>query len=177
MRWKEDGKHRVSGAGVGGIVGLLEAIGGDVRVNLGGDEVSVAEKFLHAPKVRAGIEHVSGVAVAKFVWRELGIETAGFEIALEAELDQTGIHGPGTLSASKEHGHAGGGRVIEGAPIVVDSGQSLRADGDEPFLFAFAAHADHLFGPVNVLSEQAAEFADTKAAGVDGFENGDIAET
>lgn len=47
-----------------GEVGFFEAFGGDVGINLGGDKVSVAEEFLDAAEIGAGIEQVGGVTVA-----------------------------------------------------------------------------------------------------------------
>jgi hypothetical protein len=46
-----------------GIIGLLQSLGRQVRVNLRRDEVGVAEQFLDAAQVGARVEQVSGVAV------------------------------------------------------------------------------------------------------------------
>ena len=58
--WAEGGARAITGeqlsARVGFVVGLLEAVGGEVGVDLGGDEIFVAEEFLHAAEVGTGIE-------------------------------------------------------------------------------------------------------------------------
>jgi hypothetical protein len=62
------------------VVGFFEAFSGDVGVDLGGDEVGVAEEFLDAAEIGAGIEHVGGVAVAEFVGGEFWIEADEGEV-------------------------------------------------------------------------------------------------
>ena len=71
-----------SGAGVGLVVGFFEAVGGDVGVDLGGDEVGVAQEFLDAAEVGAGVQHVGRIAVAEFVGCEVWVEAGGGEVAL-----------------------------------------------------------------------------------------------
>jgi hypothetical protein len=61
-------------------VNLFEPLGGDVSVDLSGDEMGVAEKFLHAAKVRPGVEQMSGVAVTQFVGSEFWIEAGEREV-------------------------------------------------------------------------------------------------
>ena len=82
-----------SGAGMSGGVGLLEAFGGEMGVDLGGDEVGVAEQFLDAAKIGPRIKHVGGKAVAQLVRGHCGVETAVSQIALEPELNQARING------------------------------------------------------------------------------------
>ena len=49
------------------LVDLLQPLRCDVRVDLRGGEIGVAEKFLNAAQVGTGIEHVGGEAVPKLV--------------------------------------------------------------------------------------------------------------
>ena len=49
------------------VVGGLQALDGDVCVDLSRREARVAEERLHAAQVRAGIEKVGGEAVPQFV--------------------------------------------------------------------------------------------------------------
>ena len=82
------------------VVGLLEPLGRDMRVNLGGDEMGVAEQFLHAAQIRSGIEQVRGVAVTQLVRGELGIQTGRGALTVEAQLHDAGrdrfkVRGPG----------------------------------------------------------------------------------
>jgi len=47
------------------VVGFFQPLRRHVRVNLGRHQVRVAEEFLHAAQVRAGVEQVRGVAVTQ----------------------------------------------------------------------------------------------------------------
>ena len=49
------------------VKGVEEPRGGDVRINLRRDEALVAEEFLNAADVRAGVEKVRGETVANGV--------------------------------------------------------------------------------------------------------------
>ena len=55
------------GAGVGFVVDFSHVVGGDVGVDLGGDEVGVAEEFLDGAEVGAVVEEVGGEGVAQGV--------------------------------------------------------------------------------------------------------------
>ena len=160
---------------MGLVVGFFEALGGDVGVDLGRNEVGVAEKFLDAAEVGAGVEHMGGVAVAEFVGCEVRIEAGGGEMALKAELDEARIHGVGLVRVREENGHGGRGRLFEGAPVGFNGLERGCADGDEAFFLSFAADADDLLVPVDVLGLEAAEFAYAQAAGVNDFEDGGVA--
>ena len=46
-----------------GVVGFLEAFGGEMRVDLGRDEMRMAQQFLDAAQIRSGIQQVRGVTV------------------------------------------------------------------------------------------------------------------
>ena len=54
-------------------------------IDLGGNKVGVAEEFLDAAEIGAGIEQVGGIAVTQLVRRELRVQTGQFEIALQAK--------------------------------------------------------------------------------------------
>ena len=47
---------------------------------MGGGEVLVAEEFLNAAKVGAGVEQVGGVAVAQLMRGDRGIKAGGSEM-------------------------------------------------------------------------------------------------
>ncbi len=64
-------------AGVGALVGVVQAGGGQVRVDLRGGQRLVAEQFLHAAQVRAVVQQVRGEAVPQRVRADGRIE-AGF---------------------------------------------------------------------------------------------------
>lgn len=61
-------------------------------------------------------------------------------------------------------------------PVVADGVQGGRADGKAALFFSFAHDAEELAIPLDVLDEEAAEFADSQAAGVNGFEDGGVSE-
>jgi len=50
------------------IEGAQQAAGGDVCVDLSCDQALVAEQFLDAADIRAGIKQMGGKAVAQGVW-------------------------------------------------------------------------------------------------------------
>lgn len=61
-------------------------------------------------------------------------------------------------------------------PVVADGVQGGRADGKAALFFPFAHDAEELLVPLDVLDEEAAEFADSQAAGVNGFEDGGVSD-
>ena len=63
-----------SGTGMSLVIGLFQALGGDVRIDLGGGQMRVPQEFLHAAQVGPGVQHVRGVGMAEFVRRQMGVE-------------------------------------------------------------------------------------------------------
>jgi hypothetical protein len=78
------------GARVGVVVGLFEALGGEVGVDLGGAEGLVAEQFLHAAEVGAVVEEVGGEGVAQGVGADGGVEADLLEVLVELAADGAG---------------------------------------------------------------------------------------
>ena len=68
------------------VVGPLEAFGGQVGIDLGRDQVGVAEQLLHAAQVRAGIQQMRGVAVPQLVRRQVRVQAGDGEVFLQAQL-------------------------------------------------------------------------------------------
>ena len=66
-----------SRSGMGGIVGLFEALLGHVGVNLRGRERGVTEQRLHAAEIRPRVQQMRGETVAERV-RLDGLADAGF---------------------------------------------------------------------------------------------------
>ena len=58
-----------------GVVGALEAFGGQVGIDLGGDQVGVAEQLLHAAQVRAPVQQMGRVAMPQLVRRQVRVQT------------------------------------------------------------------------------------------------------
>ena len=66
-----------------GVVGLLQSFGGHVRINLRRDEMRVAEQFLHAPQIRAGVQQVRRVTVPQLVRRQARIQSGNDQILFQ----------------------------------------------------------------------------------------------
>jgi len=156
--------------GMGGVVRFFEAFGGEMGINLRRDEVRMAEEFLDAAQVSAGVEEVRGVTVAEFVRGQVWVEAGEGEILFQPELQNAG--GQRLLSAAApEHG-GGFGRVGRQAlPVGLDGFQGRFTDGDESFLFSFAPNADQQFPPIEIAGLKTAQFADSEAGGVDRFQD------
>ena len=128
------------------VVSFLQTLDADVGVNLGGDQVRVAKQLLNTSQVGPMVEEVSGETVTEFVRRKTGIQTGTDEVALEAELQNPGLNGIGSVAGRPENGvfelrHAG-----ERLPVFLDRTQRGRADGCNSFFFAFATNAKQEFG-------------------------------
>ena len=74
------------------LVDLFQAFGRDVRVDLRGGKIGVAEEFLDAAQIRAGVEHVRGETVTQFVRSQRGVESDGKQILLQHPLDAARGH-------------------------------------------------------------------------------------
>ena len=68
------------------VVGPLEPLGGQVGIDLGRDQVRVAEQFLDAAQVRARVEQVRGITVPQLVRRQVRVQTGDGEVFLQAQL-------------------------------------------------------------------------------------------
>ena len=75
------------------VVGLLDPLGGHVRVHLRCREIRVLQHLLHASQVCPSIKHVRGVAVAQLVRREGRIQSAAGELFFQPQLNQARIDG------------------------------------------------------------------------------------
>ena len=65
------------------VVGLLQPLGRDVRINLRRDEMRVAEQFLHAAQIRARVQQVRRVTVPQLVRRQARIKSGDDEILFQ----------------------------------------------------------------------------------------------
>ena len=74
---------------------------------------------------------------------------------------------------------AGGGglqeQLLAKRPILFERGLGFRAVGNDAFLVAFAAYAQHALFLLDVGEVEAGELADAKAGGVEQFEQGAVA--
>ena len=66
------------------IVGFFQSFRRNVSVNLGRREVGMAEQFLDAPQIRAGIEQMRCIAVAQLVRRQMRIQAGDRQILFQS---------------------------------------------------------------------------------------------
>jgi len=65
------------------VVGPFEPFCAQMGVYLSGDQVGVAEEFLDAAQVSAGIKHVRSVAMAQFVRSQGRVQSRYGQVSLE----------------------------------------------------------------------------------------------
>lgn len=169
-------------AGVVFAVDGFHAVGVDVGVDLGGDDVGVAEEFLDDAEVGAAGEEVGGEGVAEGVGVD-GADAGTFGHAAD-ELPEDDA-GDGAAGAGDEEaigvGFGAGGfdGQEEGAEffyVFFEGGDGGGADGDDAFLVAFAQDADDAQVEVEVVEGEFGEFRGAQAAGVEEFDDGLVAE-
>src|SRR5215471_6537836 len=104
---------RSSGTGMRGVVDGAEAFARQVRVDLGGREIGVAEQLLHGAEVRTSLEQMGGVRVSERVRMErlpVGQRVTGDEAAgvTGGETPAPGVeeHGIGRSPLGHETGPA-----------------------------------------------------------------------
>ena len=157
---------------MGFFIDPLHVFGADVRVNLRGAEVLVAEQRLDAPQVRAGVQQMRRERVAEFVRGQVGRESGLREVELEEPLERT--RGEATAELVQEDG---GARRLVGrqrsAVFEVGAERALGgiAEGAEAFLLAFAANLHYAGKCVDIAEVQAERLADAESAGVNDLQD------
>ncbi len=159
-----------SGARMGLAVGFLEALDGDVGVDLGGGDAGVAEEFLDAAEIGAGVEHVSGEGVAELVGADVDGDAGVAEVFLEEFADADAGEACAALGDEEGSGlDAGLGAV------ALDGLEGRRADGDDALFAALAENADGLREGIDVGDVEADELREAEAAGVEELEDRGVA--
>lgn len=161
---------------MGFLVSGSEFFGGKMGIDLGGGEICMSQEFLNASEVGAGVEKMSGEAVAEFMGCNGGIQAGLTEVFFEPQLDQFRIHGGVFAVVGQKDGQVRQFRMLGFLPVIMDRVQGGRADGKAPFFFSLAHDAKELAIPLDVLDEEAAEFADSQAAGINGFKDGGVSD-
>jgi hypothetical protein len=87
---------------VGLVVGIDQALSGDVGVNLGGRQAPVAEEILDTPEIGPTVEEVGGETVPERVRARGWVQPLGFEITLENPANAPG--GQSTAALVEEQG-------------------------------------------------------------------------
>jgi len=77
------------------VIRLLQPLRRHVRVNLRRRQVRVAEEFLDAAEIGAGVEQVRRITVTQLVRRERGIETRGGQVFFQTPLQHVRHDGRG----------------------------------------------------------------------------------
>ena len=68
------------------VIGLFQAIGREMGINLRRDEVGMPKQFLDTAQVRSGIEQMRRVAVPEFMRAEMRIQTSQGQILFQPKL-------------------------------------------------------------------------------------------
>ena len=127
---------------MGAGVFFAEALDGDVGVDLGGGQVGVAQKFLHAPEVGAVVQKVGGEGVPQCVRGGAEGEARGGEPLFQEFFD--GDAGKGLPRAVDEEGRGGGMQGKGGQPAVAEGKGAPEgfgggaSDGAKALFFAFS---------------------------------------
>ena len=134
----------------------------------------MAEHFLNASQVGAGVEHVRGEAVAKHMGADVTRDTGGGYVLVELAAD--GSVGDALAGAVDEQRPGGrltgrGGALME---IDLNRRQGAPAQRRQAFFLSFAPNPQRPAELIEILDIQFDQFADSQAGGVDGFENGPI---
>ncbi|OOB90481.1 hypothetical protein B0T42_11265 [Rathayibacter sp. VKM Ac-2630] len=130
-----------SGARVGEPVGVADALGRDVRVDLGRPEARVAEHLLHRAEVGSPVEQVGRGGVAERV--RAGGAGAVLEEAGDDSVDRAGRQ-PGAAPAEQEGVLRLGLRQVGAGRVEVGDERLLRrdAEGDDALLRPLAGDED-----------------------------------
>ena len=86
------------------VVGFLQSLSGDMRVNLRRDQMRVAEQFLHAAQIRARVQQVRRVTVPQLVRRQARIEPAMARYCFKRRDNWTGWSGAAIFVSAKKTG-------------------------------------------------------------------------
>ena len=117
------------------LVNLLQSFGRDVGVDLRRRQIGVAEEFLDAAEVGAGIEHVRGEAVSQLVRRQRRVEADGEQILLQHALHAARRH----PAAETIHEQRAARAALPECEILLQRLDRRPAERREAFLLAFPA--------------------------------------
>jgi hypothetical protein len=163
-------RWRASGARVSLAVGFLQALDGNVGVDLGGGNAGVTEQGLDAAEVGAGVEHVGGKGMAQLVGADADGDAGVAEVFFEEIADCDGGDAPAALgNEERPRGDTGLGTVF------LDGLESRSAYGDDALFAALAQDANGLGERVDMGDIQGDEFREAKATGIEEFQDGGIA--
>jgi hypothetical protein len=161
-----------------GEVRVLDAVGRQVGVELGGGEVGVAQHLLQRAQVAAPAEQVGGERVAQRV----GLICASSPAAGGVTLDDLVEALAGQWAAAAIQKQPRLGLVFEqhGAPaaaVGAECGQRLAPDRHDPLLRALAAGAQQPLVEVDVGELEADRLGGAQAARVHQLEQGAVAQS
>src|SRR3954451_5621218 len=93
------------------IVGLFQPFRREMRINLGRNEMSMAQELLNASKVRPGIEQVSGITVTNFMRGQMRVEPSDSQVFFQPKLQHPVRKRGAFFGAGEEDGRRPFGRL------------------------------------------------------------------
>ena len=133
---------------------------GDVRINLRGGEIAVAEQHLHHAQVGAVIDEMGRKGMAQGVRRDGGANADGNRIIMNELPESAAVH---RSAARRDEQHIAKPPVVQQrarlASITRDHLRRLLAHRHEAHLVALAAYAQHRFLQENRRQRQPDQLA------------------
>jgi phosphoglycerol transferase MdoB-like AlkP superfamily enzyme len=137
--------------GVRLVVGALETLGAEVGIDLGGDQVGVAQEFLDAAQVCAGVQQVRGVTVPQLMRRQARVQAGDGQVLFEPKLQKARRDRDGLFGLAQKDGGVAGGRQAEQFPVALNRGQGRFANRDLALLPALATDPDKTLAPIDIV--------------------------
>src|SRR6187401_1747256 len=156
-------------------VNLADALAGQVRVELGGADASMAEQGLDHAQVGSALQQMSGKAVPKGVWRHPLVDAGGLGPALHEAPYGLPAHPVSALANEDRRGGPGGRPCSPRTGAVpMQALARLVAHRHAPLLVALADDANLLSGKVDPVGVEADQLADPQPARVEQLQDGPI---
>src|SRR6266850_4061505 len=90
------------GSRVGAVVYARQVLEIKMRIDLGGGDIGVAEKFLHAPQITTRFKQMGRERMSEQVWMNLHAQALALRPMVDSELD--GAHAEPSAGAANEEG-------------------------------------------------------------------------
>jgi hypothetical protein len=150
----------------------------DMRVNLRGRDIGVAEHFLDDAKIGAVAEQVRGETVPQQMWIDICLQAGMFGVLL---YDLPDARGGYPRPASREENFAAAPALHEfrtfARQIRGERFARLASDGHEPCLVSLAGHAQNSIFDREILQPGIGQFGYAQTARVKHFDHGAVAQS
>src|SRR5579871_6095276 len=153
-------------ARVGAVIDARKVLEVEVRVDLGGRDVGVAEQLLHAAQVLARLQQVGGERMAEQVRVGLHVEPVAARPAGDAQLDGARAEPP-ALASNEQRRVAGVDEAGAGVEPGADRGHRLLSDRHDPRLRSLPQYAHCPVIEVEVGKIKADELGEPQAARIE----------